>query len=212
VSHGVNALEQPDPEMVTNAMNRRIARTAAAAVAAVVLGTLTACSTSGPTPGPGAPKVVNMNGSWAQQYRSLADLKAHSDVAVEGTITRATQEPGASTTNIPFTDFQFTVAATLYDPGHRAAATAGTPATLTIHQTGGVVNDELFQFEDDPLFKVGEKCVLFLHEYATGRYMVIGGPTGRFAVDGSGTITPIVSDGVKFSGTLPTLSQDIKTS
>jgi len=44
---------------------------------------------------------------------------------------------------------------------------AGTPATLTIHQTGGVVNGEQYQFEDDPLFKVGEKCVLFLREYAT---------------------------------------------
>jgi hypothetical protein len=209
VSHGVNALRRTEPEKGTNGMKRRSPHTAAAAVAAVVLGTLTACST-GPTPT--APKVVNMDASWARYYRSMADLKAHTDVAVEGTITKATQEPGASTTSTPFTDFQFTVAATLYDPGHRAAATAGGPETLTIHQTGGIVDGEQFQIDDDPLFKVGEKYVLFLHEYATGHYMVVGGPTGRFAVGDSGAITPIVSDGVKFSGTLPALSQALETS
>jgi hypothetical protein len=156
--------------------------------------------------------VITRDASWAHYYRSMADLKAHTDMAVQGAITKATQEPGASTTNIPFTDFQFTVAATLYDPGHRAAATAGTPATLTIHQTGGIVDCEQFQFDDDPLFRVGEKYVLFLHEYATRRHMVVGGPFGRFTVGDSRAITPIVSDGVKFSGTLPIMSQAIETS
>ncbi|HWG25902.1 hypothetical protein [Actinospica sp.] len=188
----------------------RIPRTTATAVAATLLGTLAACSNSVTQV---APKVVNMDASWAHYYRSMADLKAHTDVAVEGTITKATQEPGASTTSAPFTDFQFTVTADLYDPGHRAAAsTSGTPVTLSIHQTGGAVNGEVYQFDDDPLFKVGERYVLFLREYAPGHYMVAGGPTGRFSVSGSGAITPIVTDGVKFTGTQTTMSQAIKTS
>lgn len=188
-------------------MNRRIPRTAAVATAAIALCVLGACSAA-----PAAPKTVSMDASWAEYYHSMSDLKAHSDIAVQGTITKASLDPAASSANAPFTDFQLTVQSTFFDPHHKVAAAAATPAVLTIHQTGGTVNGTTYQIEDDPLFQVGQKYVLFLREYSPGHYMVVGGPTGRFAVAASGAVTPIVSDGVKFTGTLPAMSQAIKTS
>ena len=193
-------------------MNRRIPSFVAAAAAAAALCAVSACSASSPQTS-AAPKLVSIDASWAEYYHSMSALKAHSDVAVEGTITKASVEPRASSTDVPYTDFQFTVGSTLLDPRHKiAAATAAKPAVLTIHQTGGTVDDTTFQVDDDPLFKVGQKYVLFLQEYSPGHYKVAGGPTGRFTVAASGAIAPIVSDGVKFSGGLPALNQAIKTS
>ena len=193
-------------------MNRRIPRSVAAATAAVALCMLGAAACSAAPQTSAAPKVVSMDASWAEYYKSMSALKAHTDVAVEGTITKATFDPRASATATPFTDFQFTVESTYFDPHSRIAATASKPAVLTIHQTGGTVNGTTYQVDDDPLFQIGQKYVLFLREYSPGHYTVVGGPTGRFAVAASGAVTPIVSNGVKFTGTLPAMNQAIKTS
>ena len=191
-------------------MNRRILRSLAAVTAAAALCVLGACSASPQTSA--APKVVSMDASWAEAYQSMSALKAHTDVAVEGTITAASLDPQASSTDVPFTDFQFTVGSTFFDPHNRIVAAASKPAVLTIHQTGGLVNGTIFQVDDDPLFQVGQRYVLFLREYSPGHYLVVGGPTGRFAVAASGAVTPIVSDGVKFTGTLPAMGRAIRTS
>lgn len=193
-------------------MNRRIPTGLAAAAAAAALCTVSACGASSP-PTSAAAKHVSIDASWAEYYHSMSALKAHSDIAVEGTITKASLEPLASSSAVPFTDFQFTVASTLFDPRHEiAAASASKPAVITIHQTGGTESGTTFEVDDDPLFKVGQKYVLFLQEYSPGHYKVAGGPSGRFTVAASGAIAPIVSDGVKFSGTLPAMNQAIKTS
>ncbi|WP_329499368.1 hypothetical protein [Kitasatospora herbaricolor] len=53
--------------------------------------------------------------------------------------------------------------------------------TIVIRQTGG----KNIQSEDDALFQQGEQAVLFLREFAPGKYAVISGPNGRFRLGGS---------------------------
>jgi hypothetical protein len=148
---------------------------------------------------------VTMDASWAEYYHSLSTLKAHSELAVEGTITGVKSVSSAH--GIPFTDFEFTVSSTLFDPGHRV--TIG--KAVVIHQTGGTMNGRQFQVDDDPVFHVGEHLVLFLREPQPGLYMVVGGPTGRFEV-GNGALTPAVKDGVKFTGSTQAFASAVSKS
>jgi hypothetical protein len=182
----------------------RITRTAklgVAAAAVAMAASVGACSASGTPAAAASPAKTNyLDASWAEYYHTVAALKAHSDLAVEAKVTKVLDQT-TTDGNIPFTDFQITVESVLYDPAHRVHAASSTqPATLSLHQTGGTLNGQKQMVEDDPLFTTGEQCVLFLREYSPGHYMVVGGPTGRFTVTAAGTLTPIVNDGVTFSG------------
>ncbi|WP_133259956.1 hypothetical protein [Streptacidiphilus pinicola] len=137
---------------------------------------------------------VTMDTSWAESYHALSPLKAHSELAVEGTIT-GVQSTATTDDGIPFTDFAFTVSTILFDPGHRGSV----GRTITLHQTGGTVNGRQWQAADDAAFRVGEQLVLFLREPRPGLFMVVGGPTGRFEIS-NGTLTPAANDGVRFAG------------
>jgi hypothetical protein len=139
--------------------------------------------------------VVSLDASWAKLYHSFADLKSNADLAVEGTVTKVLQTVTPSDGTPPSTDFQFTVSRVLQDPAKRLQGSS----TLTLHQTGGTVGTTLYQVDDDPLFQTGEHVVLFLHEYQTGYYYVIGGPSGRFEVQ-NGTVKPINDEGVAYTG------------
>jgi hypothetical protein len=135
---------------------------------------------------------VPLHASWAQWYRDTQSLKRAADVIAVGTFkdngmtTESQKEPG-----IIVSDFTFTVATIVADPGHRVQG-----ATLAVRQTGGVVGTTRYVLEDDPLFQPNERAILFLHEYAPGHYYVVGGPSGRFAVQG-GIVRPIAQDGIK---------------
>ena len=73
--------------------------------------------------------------------------------------------------------------------------------SLTLRQTGGVDNGTRYVVEDDPLFQRGEQAVLFLHEFSSGHYYVVGGPSGRFLVQG-GNVKPVNDEGVHLPATL----------
>lgn len=145
-------------------------------------------------------KSASLDASWATEYQSLASLKSNADVAVLGTFTKVMQQT-IDKNNIPYTDFQFSVKRQLFKLGSKQSVANG--AALSVHQTGGTVDGVLMQVDDDPLFKVGDSAILFLHQYAPGMYYVIGGPTGRFKV-ANDQVSPINSEGVKFSGSLAT--------
>ncbi|HEV2638025.1 MAG TPA: hypothetical protein VGX23_22945 [Actinocrinis sp.] len=138
-----------------------------------------------------------MQASWAECFHTAGALKSHSDVAVAARVMKVLGQSVAD--QIPYTDFQLSVESVLYDPSHHFAPTAA-PTTLLLHQTGGILNSQLLEIEDDPLLIVGGEYVLFLDEYAPGYYRVAGGPTGRFTVNAAGLVSPFVSDGVAFSG------------
>ena len=133
---------------------------------------------------------VTMDASWSASYNDLKSLKAASSIVIEGTIAAVASETLDTATNIPYTDFTVSAHQVVHDPQGRVHG-----ATVIVHQTGGVVDDTLYQFEDDPLFQVGEHVVLFLYEYAPGKYYVVGGPTGHFEVHAD-IVSAASTDGV----------------
>jgi hypothetical protein len=80
-------------------------------------------------------------------------------------------------------------------PWARAQSTS-VPTSMTFEQTGGTYQGVTYQVDDDPLFHVGDRAVLFFTEYGPGKYRVTGGPTGRFGIVG-GQVRPTVADGVQ---------------
>lgn len=133
---------------------------------------------------------VSIDASWSMSYKDLKSLKAASTAVIEGSIGAVASATVDTATGIPYTDFALSIHNVVYDPhGHVQGATA------LVHQTGGIVNNTLYQMDDDPLFQVGEHVVLFLHEYAPGKYFVVGGPTGRFEVR-SGIVSAASTHGV----------------
>jgi hypothetical protein len=133
-----------------------------------------------------------MAASWAHSYRDLKSLKRDADIAVAGTIT-SVAGTSSDTVGVVATDFVFSINQSIFNPHGQALG-----ATITIHQTGGIVGNTRYEMEDDPLFQTGEQVVLFLHEYSVGHYNVIGGPTGRFEVR-NGVVQPVTGGGVQLA-------------
>ncbi|MEH0110876.1 hypothetical protein V6N00_14280 [Tersicoccus sp. MR15.9] len=120
------------------------------------------------------PVAADLSGSWTTGYPRLADLTRAADVVVVGTVL-----PGARTSvveGLPFLDTP--VAVTRWVAGR-----AGVTGTLTIRQTGGVVDGRAVTVEDDPLLRAGERAVFFLDQAVDGRRAILSGPTGRLIVD-----------------------------
>lgn len=132
--------------------------------------------------------VSHMQASWAEWYTDLKSLKYASDISVVGSIVGIAQQMVQD--SIPYTDFTFQVSQVLYDPHHLF-----TGQTLLIHQTGGMINNQLVSVDGDPLFQVGEQAVLFLQQYSPGHYLVTGGPSGRFRIVNH-QVTPVTNLGV----------------
>lgn len=141
---------------------------------------------------------VTLSASWAVEYQSFSALKHNADLAVQGEFER-TMRVTKDEHGVPYTDFGFTVQRILLGP--RSGSLVAVGGTVEIHQTGAASSDVITDVDDDPLFRVGDQAVLFLHEYSPGKYFVIGGPTGRFSIV-NGAVKPINDQGVPFSGDL----------
>ncbi|HEU5374733.1 MAG TPA: hypothetical protein VFV38_04775 [Ktedonobacteraceae bacterium] len=150
--------------------------------------TLVACA-----PSSSSPQVVTLDASWAEYYTSLSDLKQHSDIAVRGTISYIA--PTVKPANGPvYSMVTVKISQAIWNRHHTPVS-----PTITFEQTGGTYNHVTYQVSDDPLFHVGDQVILFFKEYSPGKYRISGGPTGRFSIQ-NGVVRPIVSDGVKLSG------------
>jgi hypothetical protein len=139
------------------------------------------CTTSdqGPNEANQTSSIPSLNASWARGYSSIDELVSDSfvDLIAVGEIDRVigvTRNKAAENSRGPvyvyFTDFSFRIDSVLKG--------ADTKEVL-IHQTGAVGEGEIDQ---DPLFKPGERYVLFLHEYEPGKYFVTAGPQGRYRI------------------------------
>lgn len=137
--------------------------------------------------------------SWARFYSSLTELKRATelDLAVQGTFTavQATQgdAPSAGPSTPLMTDFSFTISKVLLDPHH---VLGGSSSSITIRQAGGQIGATVHQVCGDPLFRVDETAILFLHHSDAGQYFVMGGPSGRFVVH-DGLVQPVNDEGVR---------------
>ena len=122
--------------------------------------------------------------SWANAYETIGEMTAHSDAVVTGAVTASS--PTVAAPGAPATDYRFTV-----DEWVTATDEVAEVPTISLHQTGGTIDGVTWQNDGDPLFVVGEKDLLFVRQYAPGKFLVMGGPTGRVqVVDGSPTRLP----------------------
>lgn len=137
---------------------------------------------------------------YAEHYTTVSTLTAHSDLVVAGQVGKklgTTSGDGGGAT-----DFSFTVTSVLSDPGKRIPQGIG---TVKVHQSGTSAGT---QCREDPLFTSGSRDVLFLHEYASSSFYVVGGPNGRLIVEGS-RVSPFSAGSLQFTGTINDLARQI---
>ena len=140
------------------------------------------------------PRVVYIDASWTRLYHDIPSLRADADIAVSGKVLRSS----AVVETPPATDFTFLVDAVLHA---RAGLPIAAPTTIVVHQSGGIQNGQMYEVSDDPPFQIGEIDVLFLHQYAPGRFFVLGGPSGRFLIGSDGMVRPVNIEGVALQPT-----------
>lgn len=117
--------------------------------------------------------------SWAKHYDSIDELCSDPDIGLIaiGEIDRIIDVVASDPVNarwgpvyLYYTDFNFIIERVLEGKDTKE---------IIIRQTGA---DGKWEISDDPLFKPGEKYVLFLREYEPGASCVLGGPQGRFKI------------------------------
>ena len=115
--------------------------------------------------------------SWANHYHDIGDLCTEANLIAIGEIKNVINETEDKVAEarwdpvvVYFTDFTFQVDKVLKGDEVKE---------IILHQTGVSGKQEI---KDDPLFKPGEEYILFLQEYETGKYFVLGGPQGRFKI------------------------------
>jgi hypothetical protein len=125
-------------------------------------------------------EIVYLEGMWEKRYSSISNLASDDevDLIIVGSII-GSEEYKEYALNGPgwFMQTNFTVQISSLLHGSIDSE------TIHVHQTGGHRDNVLLMFEEDPLMKKGDKCVLFLHEIDKGNYYVVGGSQGRFPIE-----------------------------
>ncbi len=153
-------------------------------------------------------KVIG-HASWAEHATSLKALKHYADFAVSGEITRVGPLVKPADKSFPYSEVALTVSNVLWN----AHPQKNVPSTVTFHENGGKDQDgTMYIMEDDPLYQVGQHVVLFIEEYNPGKYVVAGGPTGRFVIENN-SVKPIAGNGVQLPSNMNenTLSNSLRT-
>ena len=128
---------------------------------------------------------------------TLPELKQKSAVILTGTVQRtcATQVASGSI----YTDATLRVDRLVYDPAHRVTGTA-----VVVRVPGGQIGRVGEQFEDQPIFRPGERYVLF--------FMLDSGGQGRYVpVDGIQGALPIQNGAVAMVSKAPVPESDFIT-
>lgn len=114
--------------------------------------------------------------SWIYNYKDVNELKESADLIVLGTVSDSVQEKSDEIDNdLIFT--RSTIEITKVISGKADLK------EVSVRQMGGHNGKEVVELEDDPLMKKGDEVILFLKEYETNKFKIIGGPQGRFIVD-----------------------------
>lgn len=127
--------------------------------------------------GPGGPKDMQAEGSYAVSYGSLQQLKSDSLVIAHGRVAGVDKVNKDFPPQLGSTYFLFEVQELV----NSKAATL--PERIVVRQYGHSDSQVNRELREDPLMKVGEDYVLFLKLSDDKQfYWVTGGPQGRFAV------------------------------
>lgn len=142
------------------------------------------------------------------RHTSIADLDASSDIAVVGTVTKVMGQEQAPSVGMVLTNYEFTIDRFLSDHGqkHKGAK------NVVVHEPGGTLpNGKTLAVDGSVHLSVGEKDILFLHEYSPGYFYVVG-MDGKFDVSSAGMVAPGPENLLKFSGTVDQLAAQIPSS
>lgn len=131
-------------------------------------------------------KPAVMHLSQAQSFKNLKSLHQGADAVVLASIG---SKSSSVKDGIPFTDHVLNVKTWL-----KGGSITG---TAMVHQTGGLVNGVKLEDDRDPLLTEGQTGIYFLHQYAPGKFFVIGGADGRFNINGTSNVAPLASSNVK---------------
>jgi hypothetical protein len=128
------------------------------------------------------PLKVVVDGSWANAFPTTAQMAANADAVVEGTVVdESGVEVSPQADNLIYTNYTFKVDKWIRGTG---------PSRILIHQMGGSAGLRQVTIPDDPPLSAGDSNILFLMQYATGRYFIMGGPTGRIMIQ-NGVARPL---------------------
>ncbi len=137
-----------------------------------------------------SPEKVYLHASWANYYETFAELKAESDIIAVVEIKEVKNQYTVG--DIPMTNFLTVVSEPIYG--------VEDSEEVVVVQTGGIINNQLFQIEDDPLMTPGEKYLIFGEKNDLGTITILGGPQGRYSYS-EGKITNIFTTEINISNT-----------
>ena len=127
-------------------------------------------------------KTIAMNASWTYHYGSIKELcEADSlDLIARVKIGDGRQE---DKNGFMMTVFTAKVEELIY---------GSCEDSVEIIMTGGVDHDAeiIYEISDDPLMQKGDEYIIFARKNESGTYTVLGGPQGRFVIDG-GNVYPL---------------------
>ncbi len=169
---------------------KKLIRIGGVAFILLALTLLSACGEASQSTSISQPEqTVYMAASWPT-YKDIGSLKREADVAIAGTVTKLNRS-FESTKKTPYSDFEFAIREVIWDPNQLLQSTN----SLVIRQTGGTINNTKFELHEDPLFKPGEKTLVFLKVYSLQESVTLG-PSGRFTIE-NGLVKPMSDAGVK---------------
>ena len=122
--------------------------------------------------------------SWPIRYATIAEITKDADLIVVASVNSivGTKEVGPE---LITTQFELTV-----DDVIKGSSPSG--SKIIIQQTGGTVGEKSIRVSDDPLLQNDIKYILFLREFEPQKYVIVGGPQGRFIVQNGKVYSMIV--------------------
>ncbi len=137
---------------------------------------------------PPIPDGIQMKAMWANSYTSLKDMRSSVDAVVFATVMQTRPGRTVMTSNganvLPFTLVDLRVDEVLQ------GEVAG---KITLEQTGGDRDGQVYFALDGGDYLVGDKQLLFLNQQPDTNYYYLASPQGRFHVHGN-VVTAAVDD------------------
>ena len=122
--------------------------------------------------------------SWPIRYATIAEITKDADLIVVASVNNivGTREMGPE---LITTQFELTI-----DDVIKGSSSSG--SKIIIQQTGGTVGEKSIRVSDDPLLQNDIKYILFLREFEPQKYVIVGGPQGRFIIQNGRVYSMIV--------------------
>jgi hypothetical protein len=122
--------------------------------------------------------LVSAQASWVNSYDSVGEMVRSSDLIVVGKVSEQDTELRHDWV---FTNNRIDIKVTIIDK----TATGAVNKSINVQQTGGVFDKHKTpHIEDVEVLQVGKEYLLFLQETDAGYFLVIGGITGAYGIDG----------------------------